>query len=42
MLLLSNRHAAINHEAIQAHREQWAIEGDGTGRSRNKRRRQGR
>jgi hypothetical protein len=42
MLLLSNRHAAINHEAIQAHREQWAIEGDGTGRPRNKRRRQGR
>jgi hypothetical protein len=41
MLLLSNRHAAINHEAIQAHREQWAIESDEAGqpRSGKKRRR---
>jgi len=34
MLLLSNRHAAINHEAIQAHREQWAIESDDADRPR--------
>ena len=39
MLLLSNRHAAINHEALQAHREQWTIEGEGSGRSGKKRRR---
>lgn len=41
MLLLSNRHAGVNHEAIQAHREQWAIESGeaGTDRARKKRRR---
>ena len=41
MLLLSNRHASVQNEAIQAHREQWAIEGAeaGTGPAGKKRRR---
>jgi hypothetical protein len=41
MLLLSNRHAAVQHEAVQAHREHWAIESEEAGhpRSGKKRRR---
>ncbi|HUG98810.1 MAG TPA: hypothetical protein VMQ83_06515 [Gammaproteobacteria bacterium] len=27
-LLLSNRHAGVNSEAVRAHREQWSIEND--------------
>ncbi len=44
MLLLSNRHAAVNHEALQAHRDQWMVEGSeepasrGGGRKRRGRR----
>lgn len=41
MLLLSNRHAAVHHEAIQAHREQWSIESESPtpGRQGKKKRR---
>ena len=27
-LLLSNRHAGVNSEAVRAHREQWSVEDD--------------
>ncbi|MEJ2513836.1 MAG: hypothetical protein P8102_01245 [Gammaproteobacteria bacterium] len=44
MLLLSNRHAAVNQEALQAHRDQWMAEGGEAGPQRRgkKKRRDGR
>jgi hypothetical protein len=41
-LLLSNRHAGVNSEAVRAHREQWSVEEDAAPGARRAASRRGR